>query len=189
MRFLLWFLLVPVAVSSAAAQTATYTIVPEESMLAYTGRHVMHSWTGENTKVSGSIVLDPASPGTARVTLSAPVEAFDSGNSNRDSNMLDVVNVDRYPVVRFVSQSVQPVRWEKNGAGFAGEWLVRGTLTFHGQERPVEIPVKVSLSGSAIDAEGAFTVLLSDFKVKRPKLLFKAIEDDIQLTGAFRATR
>ena len=119
-----------------------------------------------------------------------PVASFDSGNGNRDSNMLDVVEADRYPDVRFTSERIEVTAWEETSEGYRGSWQVTGTLAFHGQEHAVTLPVEVRVVGDVFEANSTFEVSLERFDVRRPKLLLMSmsIRDAIELEGTSRAT-
>ncbi|MDQ7041536.1 MAG: YceI family protein [Rhodothermus sp.] len=170
------------------AQSITVPIDSTESILQYRGHHPLHGWTGTSRSVHGTLQLDLDDPARSAVTIRVPVASFDSGNSNRDSNMLDAVEADRYPDVLFESTSITVQRWERTASGYEGSWMVEGHLTFHGQTRPVTIPVTVRIEGNRFEATGAFSIALSQFKVRRPKLLLWSIRDTIDLKGTFRAT-
>ncbi len=151
------------------------------STLSYTGRHPAHSWTGTSRQVTGTLTFDPARPAQTRITVVVPVESFDSGNASRDSNMLDAVEVEDYPEVRFEGTTVEVVEWAPTAEGYAGMLRVRGQLTFHGRTNLVEMLVAVRVVGSRFEAEARFSITLSRYDVKRPRLLFRAIDDAIEL--------
>ena len=102
--------------------------------------------------------------------------------------MMDVVNVDDYPDVRFVSDRVEVLSWAPAAGGYRGEWRVFGQLTFHGQTKPVALPVTVTLSGAAFEGRVAFPLSLASYGVRPPKLMGLPIEDAITLDGTLRAT-
>jgi polyisoprenoid-binding protein YceI len=52
----------------------------------------------------------------------------------------EVLDVERYPEIRFTSLSVEP----RGGSGDKQEWLVKGELTLHGQTRPLALHVTES---------------------------------------------
>lgn len=170
------------------AQPIIVAVDSTESVLQYHGHHPLHGWTGTSRLVYGTLQLDLDDPARSSITIRVPVASFDSGNSNRDSNMLDAVEADRYPDVRFESTAISVQRWERTEAGYEGVWTVGGNLTFHGQTHPVTIPVTVRIEGNRFEATGTFSIALSQFKVRRPKLLLWPIRDIIDLEGTIRAT-
>ena len=190
-RFSICWLLLGLLVGGLNAQPITVAVDSTESVLQYHGHHPLHGWTGTSRSVHGTLRLDlsdPADPARSAVTIRVPVASFDSGNSNRDANMLDAVEADRYPDVLFESTAISVQRWERTASGYEGSWTVGGNLTFHGQTHPVTIPVTVRIEGNRFEATGAFSIALSQFKVRRPKLLLWSIRDTIDLEGTIRAT-
>lgn len=169
------------------AQPVSVPVDTEQSTLAYTGHHRLHDWTGTSNAVDGTLELNLSDPSQSRVEIEAPVESFDSGNGNRDSNMLDVVEADQYPTVRFVSDSITIEAWNETEQGWQGTWQVQGQLTFHGQTHPTTIPVEVAVAGSAFEAQGSFEVSLEQYDVDRPKLLLMPIGKTIDLKATIHA--
>ncbi|ARA94130.1 hypothetical protein AWN76_013855 [Rhodothermaceae bacterium RA] len=172
----------------ALAQPVSVPVDTGQSTLAYTGHHRLHDWTGVSRAVTGALVLDLDDPARSRVEIEVPVESFDSGNGNRDSNMLDVVEADRYPTVRFVSERITAESWETTDQGRQGTWQVEGLLTFHGQTHPLTIPVEVTVSGATFEARSVFEVSLDAYDVDRPKLLLMPIRPTIDLEATIRAS-
>ncbi len=178
-------LLFPVA---AYAQNQAAPVDQANSTLSYTGRHPLHSWTGVSQSVQGTLMINQDDPSQSSVEIVIPVESFDSGNGNRDSNMLETVEASSYPDVRFTSESVTVERWDKTTEGYTGRWIVRGPLTFHGKTHTVEIPADVKIDESSFEAVVSFEVSLGQHDVKRPKLMLMAISDTISLEGVIHAT-
>lgn len=171
-----------------SAQPIFVAIDSTQSLLRYQGHHPLHGWTGTSRSVYGNLTLDLTQPAQSQVTIRVPVASFESGNSNRDSNMLNVVEVDRYPEVHFISTAIAVARWERTASGYEGNWIVEGALSFHGVTHSVTIPVTVRIEGDRFEATGAFSIALSRYGVRRPKLLLMAIRDEIDLEGLIRAT-
>ncbi|CAM3218718.1 YceI family protein [Rhodothermus bifroesti] len=183
----LWALWVLLGSAGVLAQPVTLPVDSTQSLLQYYGHHPLHGWTGVSRSVQGKLHLDLANPARSTVRLHVPVASFSSGNSNRDSNMLEVVEADRFPEVIFESSAIAVERWEQTATGYEGAWVVNGRLTFHGQTQAVAIPVAVRINNHRFEATGRFSIMLSQFGVRRPKLLLMAIRDRIDLEGTIRA--
>jgi polyisoprenoid-binding protein YceI len=187
-RFLcFWILWKLLGSTYLIAQPLTLPVDSTQSVLQYHGHHPLHGWTGVSRSVQGQLHLDLANPARSMVILRVPVSSFSSGNSNRDANMLDVVEVDRYPEVTFESSSISVTRWQQTATGYEGDWAVSGRLTFHGQTQAVTIPVSVRIDSRHFEATGRFAIALSQFGVRRPKLLLMAIRDRIDIEGTIQA--
>ena len=57
---------------------------------------------------------------------------------------------------------------------------IKGQLTFHGITKDLNLTADILLT-DGFNAEGTFTILLSDYEVERPVLLFKKIGDEMKL--------
>ena len=154
------------------AQGVPVTIDVEQSFISYDGRHPAHNWTGVSKEIKGSFIFDKDNPTASNVDIFVPVFSFDSKNSNRDSNMLDVIEDYFYPTVSFTSSEITK---EDNG------YLITGTLFFHGVKKEITIPVNLILDDKKIIVDADFSVSLSDYEIKRPSLLTIKMKDDISI--------
>ena len=156
----------------AFAQGVPVTIDVDQSFISYDGRHPAHNWTGVSKEIKGSFIFDKDNPTASNVDLFVPVFSFDSKNSNRDSNMLDVIEDYFYPTVSFTSSEITK---EDNG------YLITGILFFHGVKKEITIPLNFILDDKKIIVDADFSVSLSDYEIKRPSLLTIKMKDDISI--------
>jgi polyisoprenoid-binding protein YceI len=185
-RFMLFcriWLLTYIIMPLAQAQDGIWAIDSDSSELSYTGSHFLHDWTGRSRAVTGRLRLDISDFSKSEIELSVPLESFDSGNSNRDSNMMEVVEVWLWPEVLFTSESLRMVSWDESENGSKGTWLVEGTIGFHGETADLSVSADVFQNGDLLEARVSFPIELDWFKIKRPKLMLKSISNDIQVEG------
>ena len=57
-----------------------------------------------------------------------------------------------------------------------------GRLGLHGLTHAVSIPLTGVVTASTRTVDGEFTVLLTDYGIPRPSLMFKPIEDEVRVT-------
>ena len=145
--------------------------VSKASKITYYGSHYAHDWQGHSTSISGKILYDADDQTANRCSLRVDLITFDSGVSNRDSNMLTNLDAFQYPDVMYVSKEIS---MEGMNAS------IKGQLTFHGITKDLNLTADILLT-DGFNAEGSFTILLSDYEVERPVLLFKKIGDEIKL--------
>lgn len=157
------------AVSLSAAKQ--YQALKGESSLTYVLVHPMHTVHGVNKDLDCTVDLSSDTV-SSKILVSADVLNFDSGNSNRDSHALEVVEYRKYPKVSFASASIKPA-----GDGYD----VAGDLTFHGRTRPVAFHVKPKVTADRIEITGQFAVSLSEFGVKRPSLMLVPVKDELTI--------
>ena len=145
--------------------------VSKASKITYYGSHYAHDWQGHSTSISGKILYDADDQTANRCSLRVDLITFDSGVSNRDSNMLTNLDAFQYPNVMYVSNEIS---MEGMNA------FIKGQLTFHGITKDLNLKADISFT-DGFNAEGSFTILLSDYEVERPVLLFKKIGDEMKL--------
>ena len=143
-----------------------------KSFISYDGKHPAHNWTGVSKDIQGTFEINKQDLTQSKVDLFVPVFSFDSKNANRDSNMLDVVEEYYYPFVRFTSSKIN-----KTENGFK----VTGNLSFHGIIKELTIPVNLEEDNQTVIVTSDFSIMLSDFKIKRPALLTIKIRNQVDL--------
>jgi polyisoprenoid-binding protein YceI len=115
--------------------------------------------------LSGEAQYDPESPETGTLHLTAPAASLEVQNdaSDKDKREMtrtmreEVLEVATYPEIALDSEriSVKGSRLE-----------IVGNLSLHGVTRPVSIPAYVSLLGDTLRANGEFSILQTDFRIK-----------------------
>ena len=145
--------------------------VSKVSKITYYGLHYAHDWQGHSSGISGKILYDTDVQIANSCSLRVDLTTFDSGNSNRDSNMLTYLDAFQYPDIMFVSKDISV-----EGINAS----IKGQLTFHGITKDLNLKADISFT-NGFNAEGSFTILLSDYEVERPALLFKKIADEMKL--------
>ena len=142
----------------------------ERSSISYTGKHFLHKWSAENKNISGLIQIEDESISNIGIVLK--VSDFKSGNSSLDSNSLRVLDALQFPNVIFKSADVK----QENG-----EIIFEGVMNFHGIEKNFSILADVTQLNGLTQLSGKLIVSLTDFLVKRPSLLTRKIDDEINL--------
>jgi polyisoprenoid-binding protein YceI len=145
--------------------------VSKSSKITYYGSHFTSDWQGHSLGFRGRIVYDAVNQTANSCSLRVDLATFDSGNSNRDSNMLTYLDIFQYPDVMFVSNEISV-----EGINAA----IKGKLTFHGLTKDINLTADISFT-DGFNAEGSFIILLSDYEVERPALLFIKIADEMKL--------
>ena len=145
--------------------------VSNSSKITYYGSHFTSDWQGHSSGFRGRIIYDAVNQTTNSCSLRVDLATFDSGNSNRDSNMLTYLDVFQYPDVMFVSNEIFV-----EGINAS----IKGKLMFHGIMKDINLTADISFN-DGFNAEGSFIILLSEYEVERPVLLFKKIADEMKL--------
>jgi len=150
------------------------------STLSYRLVHKLHQVTGTSRAVEGKARLLPG--GAVQVVVRSRVDAFDSGNGNRDAHMLEATEAARFPFVtlKAVGALAPPAAYPARV-----EVTLRGEVTLHGVARPVEVPVVVDFaSARQASATASLPISLEAHGVERPSLLFVKVDDAVVVTAS-----
>jgi polyisoprenoid-binding protein YceI len=151
-------------------------LIKGESTISYHMSHPLHEFDAVSHDAVYRVDVDPEKGEVTSVAAVVDVTTFDSGNSNRDSHAMEVIDAISYPEVRFVSSGISKTA--------ADSVLVKGNLTFHGVTREIVIPAEVRWSTNRLDVHGAFDLSLTEFKIERPSLLMVPVSDAVKFTVA-----
>lgn len=90
------------------------------------------------------------------------------------------VESDKYPKSTFAGKIIDP---QKIILGTDGVYNVSisGTLTLHGVTKPLQVPATFTINNSKITAVSAFTIRLSDYKIKIPALVRQNISNVVTI--------
>mgnify|MGYP003849338571 FL=1 len=151
-------------------QSPTYET--SASSVKYSMVHKLHSWEGVSKELKVATKWNEQKNEIEQISIVVNVATFNSGLSSRDSHMMEVLDGLTYPRIIFSSSSVQ---YTPEGI------LVKGKLQFHGVERMIETKVKLEKQNRKLVFSGSLPVLLEDYKVERPGLLFVKVDDLVKI--------
>ena len=142
------------------------------SSVTYSMRHKLHSWQGVSKDLKVATKWNEQKNEIEQISIVVNVASFNSDLSSRDSHMMEVLDGLTYPRIIFSSNSIQ---YTPDGL------LVKGKLQFHGVERMIETKVKLEKINRKWVFTGSLPVLLEDYKVERPSLLFVKVDNLIKI--------
>ncbi len=167
---LLLILLAVLGVVPALAQARHLAQKKGESSMTYRMVHPLHKIEATSKDVEYDLEADPATKEFKKVSGRVDVTTFDSGNSNRDSHAMEVIDAIDYPEASF------------QGTGFAqkGDSLyITGKVTFHGVTKDMTAGAVAHWSAGKVEVDGTFALSLAEFKIDRPSLLMIPVEDKL----------
>jgi len=142
----------------------------EKSYITYEGYHFLHDWSGTNQNVKGVMIMN--NDEIEKIAIALYVRDFDSKNSNRDNNALEILEVLKFPKIEFFSDRIEMKEEEIK---------MEGGMRFHGVELNQQITAQASLKKNKLLLSGAFELTLSDFGVPLPSFMLRKMEDQIAL--------
>ena len=194
-RLTVAFLLLPAV--PALAATRTYSIDEKASHIQlHVGKTGIGSFAGHEHNIFapqllGEVNADfenlPASSVEVTVnarTMSVSEEGEPKGDAPKVQQAMrgpNVLNVQRFPVIRFRSQKVTG---KKLSASSSYEMEVQGEMSLHGTVKPMVVPLKVEVQGETLTADGKMTIKQSEFGIKPTTAAggLVQVEDDVPVT-------
>ena len=167
-KIFLILILSSLSIAFTNAQVKKYEAVKKESYLIYHLKHLFHEVEARSDSGQCMLDVDPVKKELQHVEVKVDVTSFDSGNSNRDSHAMEVIDAMSYPDAHFVSSSLYN----------SGDTLkVAGKMTFHGITRDITLNAFPTWSAGKLVVKGNFDLSLTEFQVERPSLLGIKVED------------
>lgn len=146
--------------------------VLSSSTLTYHVTHRLHKVEGTSHLSRGKGVCDA---GGCQFLVAAPVNSFDSGDTNRDLHMIETTRGATFPMVK-VTVKLPAV---PTGDSFAADLGVE----FSGQSHTYKA-VPFSVAGRAdggLTFKGVVPLNVDDFKIPKPSLLGMAIKAEVPI--------
>ncbi len=144
-----------------------------KSDITYAMNHPLHAWTGVSNNILSVMLLDTSNMEINELAVVVKIASFNSKNSNRDSNTIEVTEALKYPNVSLSSNSIYQ---------YKDRLTVKGTLKFHGISKEIIFDAQKEIIKDEIKVTGNFKILMTDFKIKPPKLLGIATDKNIKLS-------
>jgi len=146
--------------------------------VSYTVVHKFHKVKATSNFLMVKAVVDENGlQFTARTTVSS----FDSGNSNRDSHAMEVVDPAHFP---FVTVKGTEHGFKLPAPGTKTQVTVTAEVDLHGvvARHPIKLDIETK---DATHAKIAFQFpeSFTAHKMERPSLMFVAVDDDIEIEG------
>jgi polyisoprenoid-binding protein YceI len=106
------------------------------------------------------------------VSLVIDTSSYNSNIGLRDQDIQEhYLEVQQYPVIRFNSTGIQKIERPQSPEDL-WQITVRGRLELHGVQREVIVPVRLLYQTNKITAQGNLRLVLEDFNIRVPTLLF-----------------
>lgn len=158
-----------VAAPPLIAQQDTQWIA-EQATLTYHMSHPMHQVDGVSRAAKGKGICHA---GQCEFLVAAPVNTFDSGDTNRDLHMIEATRGAKFPMVVVHAHFPQA---EINSATIGADIDVE----FAGQTAHyAHVPFQRTTQGDRTTITGTVPATCSDFKIDRPSFLTVPIKNEI----------
>lgn len=99
---------------------------------------------------------------------------FKSDKSDRDESMYKEIKTDKFSSATYTISKVTKAEGEDG-------YIIDGALSFVGQERPLSAKAKITTVDGSLAIEANSMILMSDFGIKMPCMMFMCVRDQVDL--------
>jgi hypothetical protein len=149
--------------------------VVEKSMISFYSHATIEDISAKNEKIAS--IFNAA---TGEIVFSIPISEFQFAKSLMQEHFNEkYMESDKYPKASF--QGVI-AGYDAQAKG-AQQLKAKGKLTVHGVTKDVEIPGTLEKQGDKLTLKSKFIVVLEDYNITRPQLLWKNIAEQVEVTA------
>jgi len=153
----------------ALSQTSSQWVL-ERSTLSYHMSHPMHQVDGVSHAAKGK---GTCHDGQCDFLIAAPVNSFDSGDSNRDLHMVQVTRGAQFPMV--IVRTRLPEATPPSGTIYADLEVQFAGQTVHYNH----VAFQKTTNGKDVTITGTVPAICTDFKIDPPSFLTIPIKNEI----------
>ena len=143
-------------------QAGTYAVEPNHTQVTFSVSHMgISPFAGTFSGGSGSLVIDPAKPTAASLTVTMPIASIQttSAKLTEELRSADWLDVAKFPTATFKSTSVTRIGLDSA--------QIEGTLTLHGVTKPATIRAKLFGAGANPMSKKASVGFLGRMAIRR----------------------
>lgn len=135
-------------------------------------------------KIEGKTNALTVSEAEGKVRFVVPLAGLNTGISLRDSHMRDkYLEVGKFPNAELTIDR-SAIKLPADGQSSTGQ--AAGTLTIHGQSKPVNVGYQAKRSGNTFDISGALRINIKDYDVNVPSYLGVTVKPEVDVTLSAR---
>ncbi len=168
MKNSLILLIILINTLSVQSQNVLLNNEKKKSNISYELRHPAHTVKANSDDLQVKIEYDKTNNSILNAIAQVRVSTFNSGNSNRDSHAMELIEATKYPKSHFKTTKIV----EQDDS-----LTIYGDLTFHNVTQNITIKGTKKLINNRLFVTGKFAISLDDFKIERPTLLFVPSEE------------
>ncbi len=118
---------------------------------------------------------------TGKIAFSIPIKDFKFRKSLMQEHFNDkYLESDKFPRSTFSANLID----FENGKNYEGI-IAEGDFEIHGVKKKVQIPGSIEYKGGKMIIHSVFTILIADYDIKIPRLMFQNIAEEIEITIDF----
>lgn len=131
--------------------------------------------TGESATLAGKLDVS-----TNKFNFRQPLNsfAFSQGNLQKKDAEESYWEVDKFPNASFSGKIINDVNLAKDGVY---KVTAQGTFSMHGVEKEMKIPVEITVKKGVANVNSQFSIYLSDFNIKIPRLVSLKVSEEFMV--------
>jgi polyisoprenoid-binding protein YceI len=164
---------------AGAGETRRWITIGGKSQVSFDASSPLGTFSGRTDSVRGEFQADPGDlrQGVAGALHIVP-GALRTGDDGRDRDMWKILDIARYPEIRFTIEHVEasfPAVTERSDVLLT----IKGRMLIRGVERPFEFPGRVRSGDAGLWVRGEAQLKMTDFGITPPKRLFLEMNDTV----------
>lgn len=193
------FIVAIVAIAAFAQQGEMKTFYVNDEMkkdvVSFTSKAPLETIVGRTGDITGYVTVDLDNVGEgAKGRFEVDLASVKTGIALRDQHMREqYLETDKYPKAVFELTKVVSTDNSKLLDGKATQLMLEGNFSVHGVTKLIQIPATVTymkeseatksrLPGDLLHIEAAFTIMLSDYSIKRPQFVILKLDEAQKVT-------
>lgn len=127
-----------------------------------------------NNALQAAITMQNGDITTMQGKFWVEMSLFKSDKSDRDESMYKEIQADKFKLATYTISSVTKVDNDT--------YKIKGKLDFHGVSKELEAKAKITATNSEVTLEATSMILVSDYGVKMPCMVFMCVRDQVDLS-------
>ncbi|MEO2099855.1 MAG: YceI family protein [Flavobacteriaceae bacterium] len=170
---LIYFLLILLFSSNVSINAQNFKV--KEGTVSFKAKMPLNSYIGKSDDLQGAIDFKDGT-----LTFSVPVKSIKTDNEKRDGHMYDLVKAEKKPNVVFEGKFMDDFNFEEKATQTLN---AKGDFTLAGVTREITIPIELKLvSEDTIQLTASWSLLITDYNLERPSLVFIKVNDKHDLS-------
>jgi len=151
--------------------------VAEKSQISFFSDAAIEDITAENSKASSIF-----NTGTSDIVFSVPIKDFQFAKTLMQEHFNEkYMESEKYPKATFQGKLID---FHSQMSGIQ-EVKAQGKMTIHGVTKEIEIAGTIESTGNKMVMKSKFPIVLEDYNITRPQLLWKNIAEQVEVTVEF----
>jgi len=178
------FLVASILFLSMLAFVPQASVIKSDSgKVSFTSKAALETISAENTSVDAVLDTDKR-----MISVSVPMSSFEGFNSQLQKVHFNenYLETDEIPEATFSGKIIEEIDFDKVGTH---KVRAKGFLTVHGISQDKVVDGIVRISEDHIRIESGFDILLEDFHIKKPTIVYNKVSEVIDIEVSMRFSK